>query len=421
MNKIVIVNLPDIGEGVVEGEVIEWRKKEGEAVAKDEAVVVVMTDKATVELPSPVAGIFAKKYFEPGGIATRGKPLYEIETTNEQAQPSSPEKTSQNYSQPTQPFIVQQPLPSFTEVKRESSAQRLATPAVRKLAKELGVLIDEVEGTGKEGRVTETDVVHFHAQSAPRRPFLNRGKRAAPEIFSSTPIQHMPDDDELPLIGLRHTVAEKMVESKYIIPHYSYFDQADATRLVLLREKISEEAKKDAIRVTYMPFFIRSLSLALKKYPQVNGSVDLNENKLVIHKHHHIGIAKSTPSGLVVCVLKNVQNMSLEKIIRDYHALMHKANTGKLERSDLQDSTITISNFGVLGGMWATPIINYPEIAILGIAKIRQMPIVKNNEITIREMVNLSWSFDHRVIDGEGAAQFSNTVISFIENPAQLL
>ena len=231
-----------------------------------------------------------------------------------------------------------------------ASGKALATPATRKLAKELGVEIRLLQ-IGKEGRVTEADVVHFHAQTTSKKPQPSPGKRAAPEIQSSTPLLHMPDDEVL-LIGLRHIVAEKMVESKYIIPHYSFFDRADATRLVKLKEKVKAEAEKVAIEVTYMPFFIRALSLALKKYPQVNGSMDLHDKKLVIHKHHNIGIAKSTKMGLVVCVLKNVQDMSLQTIIKEYHALMIKAKEGKLDRSDMVDSTITISNFGVLGGMW---------------------------------------------------------------------
>lgn len=425
MGKTVTVTLPDIGEGVVEGEVISWHKQVGESVKKDEAVVTVMTDKATVELPSPVAGRMGKQYFQPGQTALKDKPLYDIETDEGSSDVQTPPPPLAVHASPAAP--AGKPLPpaavspaavSRIPLSQAASHDVLATPATRKLAQELHVELQKISGTGKEGRITDDDVIHFHAS---QKEVSAPSGRAAPEIRSSTPLLHMPDDEEIPLIGLRHLIAEKMVESKFIVPHFSYFDQMDATRLVKLRENMRSDAEKEGIKLTYMPFFIRALSKTLREFPHFNGSVDLQQNKLVIHKHHHMGIAVKTEAGLVVAVLKNVQEMSLPSLVRAYDALMKKGREGKLQRSDLQESTFTISNFGAFGGQWATPIINYPEVGILGVAKIQKNPVVINDAVVIREMLNLSWSFDHRVIDGDMAATFSNAFIALLENPAQIL
>ncbi len=421
MTQELVVALPDIGEGVVEGEVIEWRKQVGESVAKDEPVVVVMTDKATVELPSPHAGKLRKQFKAVGEIAIRDQPLYALEIAA--AEPIVPKKTEVSTTVPQQTVTVSEkaPCPLKTYIEKKG-AKVAAAPPVRKLAKEMHIDIQQVEGTGKEGRVTEEDLLNFQQKfyKAPALTGTTSG-RAAPPISSSTPLLHLEDDETQPMTGLRHIIAEKMVESKYIVPHFSFFDQADATHLVTLRESIRQEAGKYGFNVSFMPFFIKALSETLLKYPQVNGSVDLVEKTLLIHKHHNIGVAARGPNGLLVFTIKNVQELSLYEVIKIYEELLQKTKEGKLERSDLTESTITISNFGPLGGVWATPIINYPEVAILGLAKIRKEPIVKDDAILIRQMVNLSWSFDHRVIDGELAAQVSNTFIQLLENPTQLV
>ncbi len=368
MSEIFTVTLPDIGEGVVEGEVIEWLKKEGDSLKQDEPVVVVMTDKATVELPAPYPGTLSKQYKKPGDIAIKDKPLYDI-------------------------AVEKKPT------KEETAT--LAAPATRELAKELGVDIDLIPGTGQDGRVTDSDVVKFHA----------RGE-SKPESL---------DDEEVPIIGIPHMMAEKMAESKHIIPHFSFFDQLDAGRVIQLRENIGKRAEIEGFRLTYMPFFIKALSKTLTEFPQANASVASDAKSLILHKHHHIGIASKTEEGLVVFVLRDVQVKTLEQIIKEYDLLAKKMKEKKLTREDMVGSTITISNFGPLGGVWATPIINFPEVAILGTAKIRKTPVVKNDEIVIRSILNLSWSFDHRVIDGDLAAKVSNRFIHLLENPAQLL
>jgi pyruvate dehydrogenase E2 component (dihydrolipoamide acetyltransferase) len=405
MGKIVTVNLPDIGEGVVEGEVIEWLKKLNDPVTQDEPVVIVMTDKATVELPAPCPGVLVKQYFREGEISIRDKPLYDIETSEEvtvkQVQSEKvPEKIEEKQKKSAA-------VKSDIQIKKRSKA--LAAPPVRKLAKDLEIDINQVNGSGDNGIVTREDVTKYCTQ--------NR------EAESVTAITRLPDSEERPLMGIRNLMAQRMTESKKNIPHFSYFEQVDATRLVQLRQSFKEEASKQDTIVTFMPFILKALSICLKRYPIVNSSVDISKNVIVVHHQHNIGLAITTKQGLIVPVLKGVQAMTLQELILAYEELKHRALSGKLLPSDMRDATITVSNFGVLGGggLWATPIINYPEAAILAIARIQKLPLVRNGVIVARDTLNLSWSFDHRIIDGDLAASFSHYISTLLQNPAPLL
>jgi pyruvate dehydrogenase E2 component (dihydrolipoamide acetyltransferase)/2-oxoisovalerate dehydrogenase E2 component (dihydrolipoyl transacylase) len=400
MKKIHTVNLPDIGEGVIEGEVIEWLKQVGENLKQDEPVVIVMTDKATVELPAPVPGILSKQYFKVSEIAIKDKPLYDIEI----GEVPDDEKTIIEIKTP-EITKVDSPLPLKQEKPTLDSP--LAIPMVRKMAKELGIHLDKIVGTGKDGRITFQDLKN-HEISTPTYP--------------EHPL-HLPDDKEIPVVGVKSLMAKKMMESKTHIPQFSFFEQLDATRLVKLKEKFKQEGIKQSIKVTYMPFIIRALSLTLRKFPEVNSSFDLSHNTLIIHKPHHIGIAITSPHGLIVPVLKNVQDMGINDIITNYEDLKSRAEHNSLKPSEMKESTITVTNFGVFGGgvEFATPIINYPEVAILGVARIQKEPAVKNDVVVVRDTLHLSWSFDHRVIDGDLAARFSHHLASLLQNPASLL
>jgi pyruvate dehydrogenase E2 component (dihydrolipoamide acetyltransferase)/2-oxoisovalerate dehydrogenase E2 component (dihydrolipoyl transacylase) len=401
MKKIHTVNLPDIGEGVVEGEVIEWLKQVGEPVAQDEPVVIVMTDKATVELPAPCPGILSKQYFKVAEIAIKDKPLYDIETSEE-----SEEKVVVKEITPIQ--IADTFVKESIKEEKPNTDSVLAIPLVRKMAKEMGIELKDLQGTGKNGRITVEDLKNYKQQpsfSFPEHPL------------------HLPGDEEIPVVGVKSLMAKKMMESKTHIPQFSFFEQLDATRLVKLKEKFKEEASKVSVKVTYMPFILRALSLTLTAYPEVNSSFDMGKNQLIIHKPHHIGIAITSAHGLIVPVLKNVQNMGINEIIRAYEDLKSRAEANKLLPSEMKESTITVTNFGVFGGgvEFATPIINYPEVAILGVARIQKEPAVKNDTLIIRDTLHLSWSFDHRVIDGDMAARFSHHLASLLQNPASLL
>lgn len=383
MPQMFTVTLPDIGEGVVEGEVVEWLKRVGDELEQDEPVVVVMTDKATVELPAPHPGILSKQYLQAGEIAVKDRPLYEIELEGE---------VSGKLEKETPKIVPLKKQKRRTELR---GVKALATPSVRKIAKEMGVDLNQVIGTGKDGRVLAEDL----KQSMDRVP-------------------HRDDDEEVAWIGVRGMMARKMAESKKLIPHFSYFEKVDAGRLLKLHANVKKQGEKEGMRVTFMPYFIRALSLTIREFPELNSSLD--GQTLLIHKHHNIGIAMSTEQGLIVPVLKNVEEKSFEEVVRSYEAFKNKK---PFEPVDMKEGTITISNFGVFGngGVWATPIINPPESAILAINRIQKQPVVRQGGVEIADLLDLSWSFDHRVIDGSLASKISHHFAKLIENPAHLL
>jgi len=404
MGKHFVVTFPDIGEGVHEGEIIEWLKKEGDLLSQDEPVVVVMTDKATVELPAPHPGKLMKQHYQPGQVAVKDTPLYEIELSEGHDDITSP-TVAQESNVNVAPVSKKPSASSIKPIQndRPKGGSALAIPQVRRLASDLGIDIDQVQGSGKDGRVTLTDL---HAQG---------------KVPLST-VLPMPDDEVVQVIGIKKMMAKKMAESKSNIPHFSYFETADATRLIQLRQHVKHEAKEEGLHLTYMPFIIRALSFCIKAYPLLNSSYDAETCQLHLHKQHNVGIAMSTPLGLIVPVLKGVETMSMSQVAHAYEELIDRARTSKLLASDMKDATITVSNYGTAGhGRWATPIINFPEAAILAVAKIHQQPIVRDGQIVVSNGMNLSWSFDHRVIDGDLAVHISDSFCKLLQNPAQLL
>ena len=389
MGSIRIIKLPDIGEGVVEGEVITWFKNVGDKVQLDEPVVSVMTDKATVELPSPFAGTLAERFVEEGKIAFKDKPLYSIQTDSsiKEENPSIIEPKKKQMS---------------IEVDKQISSNQVE-PEARRITKTLNIDLTTIEGTGKDGRITTKDL---HQKS-----------------IKQVHIESFEDDQIVPLKGIPRLMAEKMALSKREAPHFSYFEQIDATHLIQLKDSFKKAGLKENIHITFMPFIIKAVSLCLNEFPKVNSTLDMENGNLRIHQHHHIGIAVSVDGGLIVPVLKNVESMPIETLIRAYDKLITKSKNQELKPEDLKGSTITISNFGSFGGSgrWATPIINFPEVAILALAKIQKQPMVKQEKIAVRDALNISWSFDHRVIDGYLAANFSHFFRTLLENPSTLL
>lgn len=389
MSNIITVKMPDIGEGVVEGEVIEWLKNEGDSLAQDEPVITLMTDKATVELPAPYPGKLVKKYYSSGQKAILGEALYDIAV--DELMPQDVE-------------TVEQKTVSFKPIQIAQQTGVLATPSVRKIARDVGIDLAQVTGSGKDGRITLDDL-------------------KAPATSPKVSTLRLPDDEEQTLSGIRKLMVKKMTAAHDQIPQFSYLDRVEVVRLIQARSKIKLEAEKAHLTLTFMPFFIRALSLTIRHFPILNCSLAPEEDKIIIHHHHNIGIAMSTPQGLIVPVLKDVQNMPLSALIPAYEELKQKAREGKILPSEMKGATISISNFGVLGGegMWATPIISHPEVAIVAISKIQKQPIVKNDEVVALDVVHVSWSFDHRVIDGESAAVISQYFCSLVKNPAGLL
>jgi pyruvate dehydrogenase E2 component (dihydrolipoamide acetyltransferase) len=399
MSEFFTVVLPDIGEGVVEGEIIEWLKDEGDALAQDEPVVMVMTDKATVELPAPYPGTLAKKHFQVGEISIKDKPLYKIEL----AEGVELHRTDKRREPREEEAVVPLSSKALSSVQVSSGGKAVAAPPVRKMARQLGIDLATIKGSGPSGMVLREDLASFTAKSA------------------TTPVTRFEDDKIEPLQGLRTIIAERMAESRRLIPDFSYFSTMDASRLVRMRKKNKAEAAEEGIKLTFMPFFIRSLAMAIAEYPQFNSSLDTVAKEIVIHRQVNIGIAVKTPIGLIVPVLKGVQDMSFHDVIRGYDDLIKRALTHRLDPKEMKDATITISNFGTIGGVWATPIINYPEVCILGVGRIEPRAVVRHGELAVREMLNLSWSCDHRVVDGDQCASFSNHFANLLENPVKIL
>lgn len=374
-----IIKLPDIGEGVTEGEVVEWLKKEGEAVEKDEPVVVVMTDKATVELPSPVKGVLIKQWVEANVIAFVGKPLYSIETEEKE-----------------QPQRMQEEVHFELAKKAVVTKGGLATPATRKIARALGVDLAAIHGSGRDGRIEPCDFIPVKKK-----------------------IDRMEGDEEIVLHGVRREMARRMQDSKRDVPHFSYFTFANAKNLVESYESLKKE--RSSIKITFMPFFLRALSMTATTYPILNASLD--GETLVLHKSHNIGIAMAREEGLIVPVLSHVEAMGMEEIIVAYDALVKEPLQKLMAPERMRGGTLTVSNFGVLGGggRWATPVILPPQVAILAIARIGKEAVCEGDKIVARETLKLSWSFDHRVIDGNKAAEISERFVELIERPELLM
>jgi pyruvate dehydrogenase E2 component (dihydrolipoamide acetyltransferase) len=394
--------LPDIGEGVVEGEIIQWLIKEGETIDEDQAMVEVMTDKATVEIPSPVAGKVISTFGKEGEIVEVGATMVVIETGKET---------------PTVHTVQTGHAPKATPPKRpaergkQTSSRVLATPAIRRLAREKKVDLDLINGTGPRGRITRKDVESFTAVKSSDLP---------PPVSART--EPTPSEqvagESIPYRGLRKKIGDHLVAAKRFAPHFTYVEEVDVTQLVQLRTKYLEA--RPGARLTYLPFFIKAVTAGLKKFPLLNATLD--EEKRLIHLKHeyNIGIATATDEGLIVPVVKNADRLTLLELAAEVTRLTEEARKGSAKLEDLRGGTFTLTSLGPLGGIVATPIINYPEVGILGIHKISQKPVVVDGEIVIRDRMNLSLSLDHRVVDGLVGAKFMHSIIPMIENPGLL-
>ena len=383
--------LPDIGEGVVEGEIIRWLIRSGDHVQEDQPMVEVMTDKATVELPSPVSGEVLETTGKEGEIVAVGSTLVVIDAPEGPAQPTAP---SEKRRQEAPAAGVAQQSP----VRRQKQAGSLATPAVRRLARQLGVDLSQMQGTGSGGRITRRDVE----------------RERTPTSEASIQAERAPDS--IPYRGIRKKIGDHLVAAKRFAPHYTYVEEVDASALVQLRSELqSSERSRD---LSYLPFIIKACVEGLKKHPILNSTLDEEKKLIQLKRTYNIGIAIATPEGLIVPVVRNADDKSVCDISAEIRTLAEQARAGKIQLHNLRDGTFTITS---LGGVLATPIINYPEVAILGVHKIVQRPVVRDGEVVIRSMMNLSLSLDHRVVDGFVGAEFLRDVISDLENPGPLV
>jgi pyruvate/2-oxoglutarate dehydrogenase complex dihydrolipoamide acyltransferase (E2) component len=395
--------LPDLGEGVSEGEIVRWLVDPGDAVKVDQPVVEVMTDKVTAELPSPVAGKVLRLGGGVGDVVEVGQPLLCIETGSETPAPG-----------PAAVSPAPGPGPNGAEAPaREpgAAARPLAVPAVRKLAKELGVDLSALEGTGPGGRIIEADVRAAAAAPEPRR--------APPAPPSTVPPAREPR--RIPLRGMRRVIAEHLLAAHRDTAPYTYVEEVDFTDLVGLRERVQGIGVRANVRITYLPFLLAAVSLALKEHPELNATVDAETGDLLVHPEHNIGIAVHTDHGLVVPVVRGVERRNLLDLSREVDRLAEAARMGKLTREEVQGGTFSVTSLGPLGGVMATPMLNTPEVAVLGIHKIAARPVVREGVVVPRQMGNLSLTLDHRYIDGYVGASFAQTLKRHLEDPAVML
>lgn len=374
--------LPDLGEGITEGEIRRWLVKEGDAVNEHQAILEVETDKAVVEVPSPKKGYVQKIRKLEGEIAKVGDVLLTIAESLEETKEKKEEKKS---------FGVVGSLPEAEDI--------LATPAVRNLAKRLGVDIENVKGTGLMGRIKEEDVVKASGG----------GKDITKDQYGSV--------ERVLIKGLRRSIAKNLLASMRTAAFVTGMDDADVSSLWRLREKEKKTALSKGIRLTFLPFLMKAVQHALKAHPMLNASVDEAGEEIIVKKYYNIGVAVDTTEGLMVPVVKDVDKKTILELAKELQELSEKAKERKIKLDELKGSTFTISNFGSFGGTYATPIINYPDVAILGTGKISDRPWVKDGQIVIRKIISLSLTFDHRVIDGAEAAQFLNKIIGYLEDP----
>ena len=429
-----VFKLPDVGEGIAESEIAEWRVKVGDKVEEDQPLVDMLTDKASVEISSPVAGIVLELCGKAGDMAAVGGPLVILEVEGAGTKgadeahaaakaapapaPASPSPESRVPSPGPSESRVPSPGPSESRVPgpephqglpRPAGEKPLASPAVRRRAQDLGIQLQFVPGTGPAGQIRHEDLDAFIA----RGPGAAGG--AAPAMRAKR-----EGVEAIKVIGVRRKIAEAMQRAKQRIPHFAYVEEIDCTELETLRKQLNEQYGKERGKLTLLPFLVRALANAVVKFPQVNVTFDDDAGIAYRHAALHVGIATQTPNGLMVPVVRHAESLDLWQTSAEIKRLANAAREGKAKREELSGSTLTITSLGALGGIVTTPVINAPEVAIIGVNKMVERPMVRSGQIVIRSMMNLSSCFDHRMVDGYDAAEFIQYVRAQLENPATL-
>ncbi len=422
--------LPDLGEGLTEGEIVKWLVKVGDSIEEGQSFVQVETDKAVIDIPSPRNGVVLKLGAAEGETVQVGRVIIVIGEPGEtveapptpkkeaKARPSvgvvgeleeAPEEPEQRIAlKPTPGKQIPPPPPKPTQI--------LAVPMVRKLAGDLKVDLQTVRGTGPRGRITKEDVLK-----------ASKEKKAPPKEIPAKEVKETPTSDahgvveRIPLRGLRRTIAQAMVKSKSTIPHAAGIDEADITQLAALKARAKERAAQKKIHLTFLPFVMKALVAALQEHPYLNASLDDEKGEIILKKYYNIGVAVDSKDGLMVPVVKNVRGKNIFQLASELEALSEKARSRTIDLADLKGGTFTITNFGAMGGIFGFPIIHHPEVAILGMGKIYEKPVVVGGKIEVRKVLPLSLSFDHRVVDGAEAVRFMNTAIQLLEDPGLLL
>ncbi len=433
-----VFDLPDIGEGIQEGEIVTWLVEEGDQIKEEEPVAEVMTDKATVEIPAPRSGVILKRYNNEGDTVQVDTPLVVIGEKGEDWQESDGDASVETTSEPEEeePSSVdhrenEQPGEDISESTAASGKKTalqqengheledspegrvLATPATRRVAREKEVDLSRVEGTGKAGRILKEDVLRFAEQSQ------TDGTESAD--FVTGQITGEESEETVPYSGVRKVIGETMSRSKNNAAHFTHVDEVDMTRIVDTRNNLKEKAKDRGIKLHYLPFIIKALIPTIREFPMMNSTLDEEKGEIRVKNYYHIGFACDTKEGLKVPVIRHADKKSLFHIAQEIQEKAEAAREGTISPEDLQGSTFTVTSAGNIGGLFATPVINYPEVGILGVHEIKERPVAIDGEVEIRKMMYLSLSFDHRVVDGADGARFCNRLIEFLETPAMLL
>ncbi|MBY5920846.1 dihydrolipoyllysine-residue acetyltransferase [Ferrimonas balearica] len=407
--------LPDIGEGIVECEVVDWLVAEGDPVEEDQPICDVMTDKALVQIPAKEAGIIKKLYYRKGQVAKVHEPLFalEVTVTADEASVTAATSAQSQAPAPAAPATPAAPVPT---------GKALASPAVRRLAREHDLDLSLVPGSGKSGRVLKEDIQAYLAGgSASVEAAKSTAAPVAPAAIAAV-IPASAEDRVEPIRGIKAAMARQMMASVQSIPHFTYCEELDLTELVALRARMKEQYAKEGVKLTLMPFFIKALSLAMREFPVLNSRVNDDCTEQTFVADHNIGMAVDGKLGLIVPNVKQVQHRSIVEVANEVTRLTQAARDGRVDPSDIKGGTISISNIGALGGTVATPIINKPEVAIVALGKLQTLPrFNERGEVEARTIMQVSWSGDHRVIDGGTIARFCNQWKQYLEHPESMM
>jgi pyruvate dehydrogenase E2 component (dihydrolipoamide acetyltransferase) len=415
--------LPELGEGLEEGEIVSWKVKEGDSVKADQTMVEVMTDKATIEVPAPASGTVKKLFYKVGELAAVGSSLIDIEVAGEASSPKKAEETEEvaekreatsgtSLGRASSSAASSSQGTSSGSSERVSNAGVLASPAVRRMAREKGVDLTLLDGSGDRGRVLRQDLEKTASNG------LNTGS-------STGALQSIAREERIPLVGISRKIAESLSKSMFTAVHFTHHDETDFTEIMKLKDEANKFAEKNGLsRVTFLPFYIKAAIAGLKRFPILNSTLDEKTNEIVIKHYYHFGVSVQTDNGLMVAVLRDCDRKSIFEIAADLKAVVDRARSNKASLQDLTGSTITITNVGNIGGLHATPVINYPETCILGMYQIKKRPVVREvngeDQIVARPMMYTNITCDHRIIDGAIAAEFLRLVCDYLENPAKM-
>lgn len=412
---------PDIGEGIAEGEIVKWFVKEGDEIKEDDVLCEVQNDKAVVEIPAPIDGTVKKIFVNEGEVAQVGDTFITFDAEGYESDDSAEEEESKET--PKEEQAEEKAAVVRTEETEASSTIVIAMPSIRKYAREQDVNIKEVTGSGKNGRILKEDIDAFLSGDAPNADTETaetvEETEEATERTVAAPTGTYPETREK-MTSIRKSIANAMVNSKTKAPHVTLMDEVDVTELVAHRKKFKEIAAEQNVKLTYLPYVVKALISASKKYPVINSMIDEKTDEIVQKHYYNIGIAADTDRGLLVPVVKDADRKSIFEISQEINVLAEKARDGKLKPDEMSGASNTISNIGSAGGQWFTPVLNYPEAVILGIGRIADKPIVRNGEVVIAPVLALSLSFDHRIVDG-ATAQLAMNQIKRVLNDPQLI